>query len=230
MRMSLGVLDHLGLNLYSNIPAVLSEVVANSWDADSSEVSIFIDTEGKAISITDDGIGMTADDLNKRFLYVGFRRREYDKPVTPKGRHVMGRKGIGKLSLFAIANEIRVETAKGGAKAGLILRTDDIRRVIKDEEGEYHPDPIDPSQVTVANGTKITLTELVHKPTAATREMLRRRLARRFSIIGPANGFQVVVDGEAIDVTDRDFYPYIEYLWSIGDVGDVYETLCGAAR
>ena len=30
MRLSLSVLDHLGLNLYSNIPVVLSEVVANA--------------------------------------------------------------------------------------------------------------------------------------------------------------------------------------------------------
>ena len=37
MRLSLNVLDHLGLNLYSNIPAVISEVVANSWDADAEQ-------------------------------------------------------------------------------------------------------------------------------------------------------------------------------------------------
>lgn len=30
MRLSLSVLDHLGRNLYSNIPAVLSEVAANT--------------------------------------------------------------------------------------------------------------------------------------------------------------------------------------------------------
>jgi hypothetical protein len=30
MRLSLSVLDHLGRNLYSNVPAVLSEVVANA--------------------------------------------------------------------------------------------------------------------------------------------------------------------------------------------------------
>jgi hypothetical protein len=95
MRMSLGVLDHLGLNLYSNIPAVLSEVVANSWDADSTKVSIVIDIEGKAISITDDGIGMTADDLNKRFLYVGFRRREHGKFPESSERPVEGIAVIG---------------------------------------------------------------------------------------------------------------------------------------
>lgn len=31
MSLSLNVLNHLGINLYSNIPAVLSEIVANSW-------------------------------------------------------------------------------------------------------------------------------------------------------------------------------------------------------
>ena len=39
MTISLNVLSHLGINLYSNIPAVLSEVVANSWDADAEVVA-----------------------------------------------------------------------------------------------------------------------------------------------------------------------------------------------
>ena len=38
MSLSLNVLNHLGINLYSNIPAVLSEIVANSWDADAKEL------------------------------------------------------------------------------------------------------------------------------------------------------------------------------------------------
>ena len=38
MSLSLNVLNHLGINLYSNIPAVvLSEIVANSWDADATK-------------------------------------------------------------------------------------------------------------------------------------------------------------------------------------------------
>lgn len=35
MRIDLNVLNHLGLNLYSNVPAVLSEAVANAWDANA---------------------------------------------------------------------------------------------------------------------------------------------------------------------------------------------------
>ena len=33
MSINLQVLNHLGLNLYSNTSAVLSEMVANAWDS-----------------------------------------------------------------------------------------------------------------------------------------------------------------------------------------------------
>jgi hypothetical protein len=227
MRLSLSVLDHLGLNLYSNIPAVVAEVVANSWDADATKVSISIDTTTRTITVTDNGIGMTAEDLNKRFLLVGYRRRDDVPAKTPKGRHVMGRKGIGKLSLFAIANTITVETRKDGERSGLVLRAEKIReQIAAKKEGDYHPDPIEPADVTVTQGTRIELTDLRLKPTKATLDGMRKRLARRFSIIGPENDFRVEVNGSEVGVTDRDFYPKIEYLWSLGDVEEEYEKLC----
>ena len=40
MTVDLNVLDHLGINLYSNIAAVLTEAVANAWDADAENVEI----------------------------------------------------------------------------------------------------------------------------------------------------------------------------------------------
>ena len=40
MTVDLNVLEHLGINLYSNIAAVLTEAVANAWDADASQVAI----------------------------------------------------------------------------------------------------------------------------------------------------------------------------------------------
>ena len=49
MTISLNILNHLGINLYSNIPAVLSEVVANSWDADAETVEITIDDKNNEI-------------------------------------------------------------------------------------------------------------------------------------------------------------------------------------
>jgi hypothetical protein len=141
----------------------------------------------------------------------------------------MGRKGIGKLSLFAIAKTIQVETAKDGTMSGLVMRADDIRAQMQEKEGEYHPDPLPASEISVAAGTRISLSDLRLNPTAGTVTALRRRLARRFSIIGPEHGFEVIVNDEPIKVSDRDFYPKIEYLWSLGAVGDQYEKLCSKA-
>ena len=61
MNISNTVLYHLGINLYSNVPAVLSEVVANSWDADAANV--YIEIEKDRITIIDDGHGMTLKDI-----------------------------------------------------------------------------------------------------------------------------------------------------------------------
>ena len=72
MRMSLDVLRHLGINLYSNVPAALSETVANAWDADAENVKIELDKENDVIVIEDNGIGMTRDQVIDRFLLVGY--------------------------------------------------------------------------------------------------------------------------------------------------------------
>ena len=75
MTIDLNVLKHLGINLYSNVAAVLTEVVANAWDADASRVYIEIDSEKGEISIEDDGIGMSIEDMNNKYLRVGYCRR-----------------------------------------------------------------------------------------------------------------------------------------------------------
>ena len=173
MTLSLHVLNELGINLYSNIPAVLAEVVANSWDADATSVHIDIDRENGRIVITDDGCGMLVDDrvnqINERYLRVGFHRREEaderrdenGNSITPKyKRPVMGRKGIGKLSLFSIANEFELHTARDGYKAGCVMSSTDIREQIRDGSGLYKPRPIASGQVEVDQGTRIILTDL----------------------------------------------------------------------
>jgi len=226
ITLSLNILNHLGINLYSNIPAVLSETVANAWDADAELVEIDIDEDSKVITVTDDGHGMTESDLNKKFLSVGYMRRENGEAITPKHkRKVMGRKGIGKLSLFSIANAIEVHTIKGKEKSGLIMQLDKIKQAIQDKrEGTYHPQPVTSSLVKVKVGTKITLTGL-RKDIKKTQTFLRKRLARRFAVIGKKNKFVVKVNGEEITVLDRDYFSKLQYIWTFGPGGETYADL-----
>lgn len=241
MTLSLGIIDHLGLNLYSNIPAVLSETVANAWDAEATEVDIEIDTNQQIITIVDNGHGMDTGDVNSKFLTVGYRRREEGTSVTPRlNRHVMGRKGIGKLSLFAIADSITVHTVKTdldtgeqlSSPDGFVLRTPDIRDEMKRAggAGTYQPDALDPPSINLEKGTRLELSALKVKATAATGKHLRRRLARRFSIIGVEHDFTVRVDGQPITVADRDFFYKIQYLWTVGDDDEDYESQAKNAK
>ena len=221
MRLSLNVLQHLGLKLYSNVPSVLSEAVANAWDADANYVNVTLDPDRKRIIIQDDGTGMTREDINDRFLFVGYQRRQRQPGLTPKGRMPMGRKGIGKLSLFSIADEILVETACEGHWNALRMSLDAIRSAIRNqaptESGEYNPDPCDTRDIDFQHGTRIILTGLRKHQAINTSVGLRMRLARRFSIIGASHGFQVSVDGTEITSADRGYSSQMQYAWGYND-------------
>ena len=222
MTVDLNVLNHLGINLYSNIPAVLAEVVANAWDADAETVRVDISEDPTSITISDDGHGMSRNEINARFLKVGYRRRKHAGPVTPKhGRLVMGRKGIGKLSLFSIANSIEVQTARNGRVNGFTMSLKDVERAIGNgtDSNTYHPVPLSKEKLVVKRGTRIVLTDLRRQLTRV-QPALRRRLARRFSVIGSATSFSVSVNGKPIDIADRDYFKSLQYVWHYGEHGN----------
>ena len=228
LTISLNVLEHLGINLYSNVPAVLSEIVANAWDADASEVRVTWNRAADRIVIRDDGVGMTPSEINERFLSVGYRRRDGQPGSTRKGRRPMGRKGIGKLSLFSIANTVRIETIKGGIKSAFRMKLDEIREQIRREgggSGTYEPTILSVDGIDFPCGTRITLGELTKRQTLGTTKALKKRVARRFSIIGEQHGFRVYVDEDEVNPSDRDYYDKIRYLWTYGDQRDVI-ALC----
>ncbi|MCO6465978.1 MAG: ATP-binding protein [Bradyrhizobiaceae bacterium] len=220
MTVNLNVLDHLGINLYSNIAAVMTEAVANAWDADATEVRIDAlnpGTEEQKIVIEDNGIGMSVEDMNDKYLNVGYRRREEDTDtgrVTARNRRVMGRKGLGKLSLFSIAEIIEVESSKTGVVPhGLRMTVEGIRIAAK-EKTEYHPEPLEESELTVSQGTTITLKQIRRKRLSGGVNALRKRLARRFSIMGADQEFMVYINGTPITPADRDDLAGAQFLWN----------------
>lgn len=220
MTLSLNVLKHLGLGLYSNVAAVLSEVVANAWDADAEHVSISIDSDAGRVTIQDDGHGMSIDDANRKYLHVGYERRNEGEAFTPRfERPVMGRKGIGKLSLFSIARTVEVHSVSDNGKHGFIMDSDAIEEKIKDGgEAQYNPTPVDPEEIDLDCGTRIVLTNM-KRQLQWTGTPLRRRLARRFSVIGALNDFEVELNGQLITVDDRDYQDKLQYLWTFGEIG-----------
>ena len=233
MSLSLNVLNHLGLKLYSNVSAVLSEVVANAWDADATQVEIDIDVEADQIVVTDDGHGMGSQDINGKYLVVGYSRREQEgEATTPKyHRPVMGRKGIGKLSLFSIADEIEVHSVRDKTESGFRMSLPDIKKLIDDgKERRYRPRPIPPSNINIKKGTCITLRKLRKKRLSVSISALRKRLARRFSVIGQKHNFKIRLNGALVSVRDRAYFGKIQYLWYYGSYGKDAAELCTNAE
>ncbi len=221
MRVGLNVLDHLGINLYSNIAAVLTEVIANAWDADAKNVTIHIDHgEDSRITMIDDGIGMTIDDINNKYLLVGYRRRDEDMnngKCTKKGRTVMGRKGLGKLSLFSIADVIEVQSAKDGQSHGFRMSAVKIREAARNQSGIYYPKSLNRNKLDINQGTKIVLKEIKRQRLGPGAKALRKRLARRFSIIGETHDFRITINEEPVTYHDRDDLSKVQFLWMLGE-------------
>jgi hypothetical protein len=235
LTIDLATLEHLGIGLYSNIPAVLSEAVANAWDADAHNVDINIDTAKGIVTVQDDGWGMSEADINARFLRVGYRKREDVHARIPEGRKPMGRKGIGKLALFSVANTIEVHSVQKDdngriiERNGFIMRVSDITQCINQGRRNYEPEVVSEDKVTIEQGTLITLREL-RSSTRVADPYLRTRLARRFSVFGKKTNFIVRVGDKEITVADRDYFGRLEYIWCIGPDGEQYLEHCRKVR
>lgn len=185
MKISMSVLEALGINLYSNAAAVVSELVANSWDADANLVDINwnASAENSFVKIVDDGCGMTRADLKTKFLTVGYSKR------TSEGGHsdgynrpFMGRKGIGKLSVFSIANTVEVHSACKGERNGFKIEVEVLKEHIE-RDVPYNPEPIDVDPSLGEHGTIIRLTNLRRNRIDIALNALRKRVARRFDVL-----------------------------------------------
>jgi hypothetical protein len=219
LKIDLQVLKHLGIGLYSNVPAIASEMVANAYDADAKKVDITV--KDQEIVIEDNGLGMNVEDANKKFLTVGYDKRASGETETLKlKRKPMGRKGIGKLSAFAIADEVEVQSVKTHPKTGKILgKAAFVMDVVEIERRArarkpYHPLPLATVDPDLKKGTRITLRRLKRKRSIKS-DYVRINLARRFSIFG--REFVVTVNDKRVSASDRQYWDKLQFVWGLGN-------------
>lgn len=230
MEFDVCTIKHLGLQMYSTLPPVIGELVANGWDANATKVEIEIPekpVDGQSeIVISDDGIGMSDEDVRNKYLIVGRDRREKeqsDQTSPPQNRKIMGRKGIGKFSAFGIAKEIDIESVKDSEGSHFRMNYDELLEKADERTIEFPPLP--PTE-TVSKGTKIILRHITKfKSRRISIKRIRRGLARRFSVIGAQQGFKVVINGDPISPEDRDLKSLLDkdmdgkpYLWEYDNV------------
>ena len=223
MSVDLAIIESLGINLYSNAAAVLSELVANAYDADATVVGITWKTDENQdiVEVVDNGCGMDIDDINQKFLVTGYKKRQAEGSVSERlHRPFMGRKGIGKLSVFSIARDVRVySTTSTDSSLGLEINIDKLEASIKEKE-TYHPDPIEVPKEYQRVGTVIVLSNLKRRRAGLTVAALRKRLARRFDVLDPKQpedgGFKIYINDKEVTYEDRQDLKKLEFLWEFG--------------
>lgn len=224
-NIDLNVLNHLGLSLYSSTPAVLTEIVSNAWDADATEVHINVDVNKNEITIKDNGHGMNASDIKDKFLNVGYARRTDGRAKTPLyKRDVMGRKGIGKLAMFGLANKVSIYTKKQDESViGLKVDVQKLQQAIENHDGTgYQTEDIDDlSAFDLPKGTMIVLSEIDLKINK-TASYLKKHLSRRFSILGDEFNFKVFVNQQEVTVEDRGYTSNLQFIWTFGSISSKF--------
>lgn len=215
MTVELAVIENLGLKMYVTLPPVISEIIANSWDADAHNVRLELPTgsidRNSEITIEDDGDGMAFGEINNVFLRIGRKRREEEhRDTTRNGRKLMGRKGIGKLAPFGVAEIVEIETCKNNTLTSFRMDINEIMDCAR-KRIRYYPLILRSfAKTKKEKGTLVRLKKL-KRTTSLDVESYRRALAKRFSIL--STDFQVCVNGKPITPADWLKREDMQYLW-----------------
>jgi len=200
------MLELLGTQMYKRRDTALAELVANAWDAGARRVDVAVPVDGydpatSEITVADDGTGMTEDQVANGYMIVGRNRRSAGD-VPPPGRTVMGRKGIGKLAGFGIADTVEVETTSGGRTTRFAMEMRDLKRG-ENEVAEAEIGGTVENVGDVPTGTMVRLKGL-KQVTAPDRDALMLSLGRRFSRV--VHGEMAIrVNGERVGEPEIDF-------------------------
>ena len=125
-------------SLYSNRDIFLRELVANAADAIDKarfesltrtelardwQIRLAIDKDAKTLTITDNGIGMTADEVSANIGTIAKSgTKEFIKALAEKGEtadmpELIGQFGVGFYSAFMVASKVELNTKKSGSDA-----------------------------------------------------------------------------------------------------------------
>lgn len=227
-NISLSVLNHLGRNLYRSFVTVLGEAISNAWDADAKNVWIYIDKKNYNFVIKDDGIGMSENDFQNKFLKVGYSKRKDGEITSAGGRPYIGRKGIGKLALLSCAEKINVISKLNGSEyVGGIIDNSNLDKAISEDSNEYELGIIKVS--TFDSLTKdhtqgtIIYFDGIHDGIRNSLDYLKKIIALyfRFSLLDPS--FNIFLNDEKITESClKELAEKTEFLWNINTLEDPY--------
>lgn len=215
-------------SLYTDHEIFLRELISNAVDAISKlkmaslagetdqevgepEVKLAVDKTKKTLSVSDNGIGMTADEIKKYINQVAFSSAEdFIKKYEKNSNDLIGHFGLGFYSAFMVASKVEIDTLSYQAGATAVHWSCD---------GSPEFELTESDRTTV--GTTITLT-LMDDEVEYTEPQRVRQLVKTYCDFMPV---KIVLDNEKInkqdalwkksprDLTDEDYLEFYRYLY-----------------
>lgn len=175
----------------------LTELVANAWDAGASSVDITVPAEKqKALTVVDDGHGMSAAQFKSRWMTLAYDRVKHqgqyvEFPPERKDwrRRAYGRNGVGRHGLLCFADRYEVETWREGKGAMFIVSTHSQQTPFQIEN--------ESAFLRVGHGTRLSVVVERHIPDA---DRIREIISARF-LHDPQ--FVVRVNGQSISLPEH---------------------------
>lgn len=161
------VLDLVIHSLYSNKDIFLRELISNASDAcdklrfeaiknkdlnaEDLHIKVDFDKEAKTITVSDNGIGMSHDELIENIgTIANSGTKKYLESIAKKDKadaNLIGQFGVGFYASFIVAKEVEIKTRKAGAPA------DEAWNWRSDGKNDYTIEPISKD----SHGTEIIL-------------------------------------------------------------------------
>ena len=121
------LISRLGRELVARQETAVAELVKNAYDADARKVTLVFseaDAPGGRLELTDDGLGMTRDQLVNGFMRLASGQK-VDEPISPRyKRQRAGRKGIGRFAVQRLGDRLTITTQTKGSPVALRVTID----------------------------------------------------------------------------------------------------------
>ena len=217
----------LGSQLISDKFTAIIELVKNSYDANATEVKI--DFFKNKITIKDNGLGMSKEDISSKWMKIGTNnKRNTTHSPEPFNRVFLGEKGIGRFAIEKIADLITLETKQEDINIihKLVIDWSVYKNAADEKNSQLFTSMLNKYEQTKAlelntnlnmtdRGTILTFENLKEEWTSLDIRRLKRELAKFVSPIRTRieekNGFKIFVK-EYIENTLFDVSDYEEVI------------------
>ena len=110
--------DMLGRQQIANATTAMGELFKNAHDAYADHVEIDYFRSDNLLLIRDDGVGMTPEEFENRWLVLGTeskyaphdQKADTYRPTCKPERVIMGEKGIGRLAIALLGRQVLILT------------------------------------------------------------------------------------------------------------------------